>query len=209
MTAAPLKLASDWLILIIRGLWLAGADEGTSAIFETAACSDRRLCEDCLVLTPTTPFNENHPYVEDPSYKLFNHKRKTYLCLDWFINQWRQECLYPLSCARWQSFCPKKNLSQSNIISSGPTNVVSFKLLKLLYQVYTQMLRHVLRYKMLIRLVSLCSHCTLPERITHGITLGFPFSIHHRNICYPFYLIVRLSISTGSWSLLNLLIIIH
>ena len=85
-----------------------------------------------------------------------------------------------------------------DIISSGPTNVVSFKLLKLLYQVYTQMLRHVLRYKMLIRLVSLCSHCTLPERITHGITLGFPFSIHHRNICYPFYLIARLSISTGS-----------
>ena len=172
MTAAPLKLASDWLILIIRGLWLAGADEGTSAIFETAACSDRRLCEDCLVLTPTTLFNENHPYDEDPSYKLFNHKRKTYLCLDWFINQWRQECLYPLSCARWQSFCPKKNLSQSNIISSGPTNVVSFKLLKLLYQVYTQMLRHVLRYKMLIRLVSL-----FPLLLTTWHHIGH--SIHH------------------------------
>ena len=58
---------------------MAGADEETSAIFETAACSDRRLCEDCLVLTPTTLFNENHPYDEDPSYKLVNQKRKNHL----------------------------------------------------------------------------------------------------------------------------------
>ena len=70
------KLASDWLIFIIRGLWLAGADEGTSAILETAACSDRRLCDDCLVLTSSPPFNKFKIYDEDPHINyLDNHKR--------------------------------------------------------------------------------------------------------------------------------------
>ena len=47
-----IKLPSDWLLVIIWGLWLAEGNKGTSAIWETAACSDRGLCGDGLHLHP-------------------------------------------------------------------------------------------------------------------------------------------------------------
>ena len=53
LTTAALHKTSSWLAnSCIWGLWLAEGDKGTSAILETAACSDRGLCGDGLHLHP-------------------------------------------------------------------------------------------------------------------------------------------------------------
>ena len=53
LTTAALHKTAFWLAnSCICGLWLAEGDKGTSAILETAACSDRGLCGDGLHLHP-------------------------------------------------------------------------------------------------------------------------------------------------------------